>query len=227
MASSMANIDSRRVTYLTLDNDELEEAVLDILCTEENGPTLRDEIISYLVQGHLPQDSTLARKLKVKAARFIVIDKELYKKGYSQTYLKCLTPNKTNYVLREIHEGICGNHLGGRALAGKALRQGYLWPTMKRDAEKLVKHCRSCQDHANINHQPATLLQPLESPLTFAQWGMDIVEPFSLAPGQIKFIIVAVDYFTKWVEAEPLAKIAKKYVINFIRKNIMCRIGIM
>ncbi|XP_073152821.1 uncharacterized protein [Henckelia pumila] len=104
----------------------------------------KDEIIDYLKQEKLPANQVEARKLRVRSARFTIIDGELYKRGFSSPYLKCLTPAKGNYVLREIHEGISGNHLAGRALAGKALRQGYFWPTMKQDAIELAKHCHAC-----------------------------------------------------------------------------------
>ncbi|KAL0449053.1 UNVERIFIED_CONTAM: hypothetical protein Slati_1461700 [Sesamum latifolium] len=64
------------------------------------------------------------------------------------------------------------------------------------------------------------------SPCPFIQWGMDIVGPFPLATGQRKFLLVAIDYFTKWVEAEPLARITEGEVMKFIWKNIVCRFGI-
>ncbi|KAL0288882.1 UNVERIFIED_CONTAM: hypothetical protein Scaly_2717600 [Sesamum calycinum] len=155
-----------------------------------------------------------------------MIDGELYKRGFSQPFLKCLTPEEGNYVLREIHEGMCENHLGGKALAGKSLRQGFYWPTMLGDAHELVKCCRACQKHANVNHQPAALMRSLESPCSFDQWGIDLVGPLPQATRQRKFLIVAVDYFTKWVEAEPLAKILEKEVFKFLWRNIVCRFGI-
>ncbi|KAL0401373.1 UNVERIFIED_CONTAM: hypothetical protein Slati_4167200 [Sesamum latifolium] len=64
------------------------------------------------------------------------------------------------------------------------------------------------------------------SPCPFMQWGMDIVGPFPLAASQRKFLLVAIDYFTKWVEAEPLARITEGEVMKFIWKNIVCRFGI-
>ncbi|KAL0427954.1 UNVERIFIED_CONTAM: hypothetical protein Slati_2970200 [Sesamum latifolium] len=64
------------------------------------------------------------------------------------------------------------------------------------------------------------------SPCPFRQWGIDIVGPFPLAAGQRKFLLVAVDYFTKWVEAEPLARITEGEVMKFIWKNIICHFGI-
>ncbi|KAL0445575.1 UNVERIFIED_CONTAM: hypothetical protein Slati_1685400 [Sesamum latifolium] len=64
------------------------------------------------------------------------------------------------------------------------------------------------------------------SPCPFMQWGMDIVGPFPLTAGQRKFLLVAIDYLTKWVEAEPLARITEGEVMKFIWKNIVCRFGI-
>ncbi|KAI3445287.1 hypothetical protein Pfo_001952 [Paulownia fortunei] len=59
------------------------------------------------------------------------------------------------------------------------------------DSMELVRRCHSCQEHANIKHQPVVLLQTLESPCPFAKWGIDLVGPFSLTSGQRIFLIVA------------------------------------
>ena len=69
-------------------------------------------IISYLKDGKLPEGKDEAIKLRVKAARYVLINEVLYKRGFSQPYLRCLTPDEANYVLREIHEGACENHSG-------------------------------------------------------------------------------------------------------------------
>ena len=63
-------------------------------------------------------------------------------------------------------------------------------------------------------------------PWPFAQWGVDIIGPLPTGKGQVKYAIVAVDYFTKWVEAEPLAKITEKKTTDFIWKSIVCRFGV-
>ena len=64
------------------------------------------------------------------------------------------------------------------------------------------------------------------APWPFAQWGLDILGPFPLRTRQMKFLVVGIDYFTKWVEAEPLASITQQNVKNFIWKNIVCRFGV-
>ncbi|KAK3005556.1 hypothetical protein RJ639_016354 [Escallonia herrerae] len=131
----------------------------------------------------------------------------LFMDGSSNTsgsvpYLRCLTPSEANYPLREVHEGICGQHLGVRALAQKVLRQGYYWPTMHRDALDYTKKCDACQCFSLIPKQSPSPLSSLSSPIPFAMWGMDIMGPFPSATAQRRFVIVAIDYFTKWAEAE-------------------------
>ncbi|KAL2235727.1 UNVERIFIED_CONTAM: Gag-Pol polyprotein [Sesamum indicum] len=140
--------------------------------------------------------------------------------------LKCLDEERALYVMREIPEGSCGNHSGARSPAQKIVRQRFYWPTLAKDSKELVKKCESCQRYASLIHQPATPMEPIKIACPFDQWGIDIVGAFLPAQAQKKFIIVAVEYFTKWVEAEAVAQISKKEVISFIWKNIICRFGL-
>ena len=82
-------------------------------------------IISYLKDRKLSERKDEARKLRPRAARYVLMDKVLYKRGFSQPYLRCLVPDEANYVLREVHEGACGNHSGARSLIHKVVRAGY------------------------------------------------------------------------------------------------------
>ena len=111
-------------------------------------------------------------------------------------------------------------------MAGKVLRQGYYWPTILKDATDLVKKCKICKEHAKISRLPSEPLTSITSPWPFQQWGLDILGPLPLGKGQCKFIIVAVDYFTKWAEAEPLATITEQKIRNFVWRAIICRFGI-
>ncbi|KAK4382886.1 hypothetical protein Sango_2830100 [Sesamum angolense] len=122
-------------------------------------------------------------------------DSQLIVKQVEDTYeAKEESMQEGMHVLKEVHCSCCGAHAGTWALANKALRTGYFWPTMKQDA---------CQ-----------------------MWGMDIVGPFPMAPGQRKFLLVAIDYFTKWVEAKPLARIIEEEIVKFIWRNIICHFGL-
>uniref|UniRef100_A0A2N9F1B5 Uncharacterized protein n=1 Tax=Fagus sylvatica TaxID=28930 RepID=A0A2N9F1B5_FAGSY len=129
-------------------------------------------IIRYLKEGTLPADRAEAHKLRIQEA---------------------------NYVIREVHEGVCGNHSGARSLAHKLTRAGYYWPSLLHDATQFVKACDKCQH---------------------------IMGPFPVGTKQAKFLVVAIDYFTKWVEAEPLATISEKNVKSFVWKAVICRFGI-
>ena len=102
-------------------------------------PSWMDLIWDYLIEGLLPNDPKEASKLRTSSARFTIHRGSLYKRGFFTPILKCIAGKDVDYVLREVHEGVCGNHIGARALAGKALRQGYYWPTTLRDATELVR----------------------------------------------------------------------------------------
>lgn len=126
-------------------------------------------IISYIRDRTLPIDKGQARKLKYQAAKYILVDGVLYLRGYTFPLLQCLNDEKADYVLRQIHEVICGNHSRARSLAFKALRQGYFWPMMHQDAHKRNKSYKSCQSFANFSTQPSEKLTLMSSPWLFAQ----------------------------------------------------------
>ena len=115
-----------------------------------------------------------------------------------------------------VTEGICGNHPGGRTLAHGTHTQGYYWPTMKSDAADYVKKCDPWQRMSPILKSPVQDLVSISSPWPFAQWGIDIVGPLPLAPAQKKLLLVATDYFSKWIEADAFASIKDRDVTWFI-----------
>ena len=127
-------------------------------------PSWMDPILDYLVDGKLPCDPKEASKLRVRSLKFTVHRRTLYKRGFSAPILKCVGKENANYIFREVHEGICGNHIGARTLEGKTLRQGYYWPTMLKDVTELVRKCKACQEHAKISHLPSEPLTTVTSP---------------------------------------------------------------
>ena len=82
-----------------------------------------DPIVAYLKTEKLLENKTEARILRLKAARYVIYDNKLYNRGYSMPLLKCVTSFEANYIMREIHEGICKNHTRRQSLAFKALKQ--------------------------------------------------------------------------------------------------------
>ena len=94
---------------------------------------------------------------------------------------------------------------------------------MQADTKAYVKVYNQCQRFSNVPRQPSEYLTPMMAPWPFAQWGLDILFPFQLGTRKMKFLMVNIDYFTKWVEAEPLTNITQQNVKNFVWKNIVCR----
>ncbi|KAL0420201.1 UNVERIFIED_CONTAM: Ribonuclease HI [Sesamum latifolium] len=222
LASSIEDCRTRHITIHYLPEARTPLTVQPITTGED----WRTPIIKWIEEGLLPKNRWEATGLKTQATRFIMQEHILYKKSYTHPLLRCLSIEEGIHILQEIHSGCCGAHAGTRILANKALRAGYFWPTMKQDAIQLVSKCERCQKHSSLIHQPAEPLTTMLSPCPFMQWGMDIVGPFPLAAGQRKFLLVAIDYFTKWVEAEPLARITEGEIMKFIWKNIVCHFGI-
>ncbi|KAL5583004.1 hypothetical protein UlMin_015446 [Ulmus minor] len=183
---------------------------VDILCSPstdgisinqvDEGPTWMTPIVGYLLRGELPQDRTEARTLRIRAARYTYLAGQLYKRGFSIPLLKCVIADQGLYIMREIHEGVCGNHTG--------------------------KRCDACQRFLPLIHQPAEELNSVLSPWPFAKWGIDLIGPLLLGKYRMKFAVVAIDYYTKWVEAEPLSEITEARTTSFVWKNIVCRFGI-
>ncbi|XP_027108821.1 uncharacterized protein [Coffea arabica] len=171
------------------------------------GDTWMGPLIRFLSRGELPDDRTESRKLQRKAARYTIRQNLLYKRSYLGPWLRCITPEEDQRILQDIHKGLCGAHVGYRMLVKKALLLGYFWPTIRVDAQIMVLSCPACQHHAPEHHQPTNLMIPITSPWPFEQWGTDIIGQFPRAPDNYAYVVVAVDYFTKWAEAEPLRTI--------------------
>ena len=97
---------------------------------------------------------------------------------------------------------------------------------MNKDSLNYVKKCDKCQRFANIPRAAPNELTLMTSPWPFAVWGIDLIGSLPTGKGGVKYAIVAVDYFTKWVEAEPLAAITSKKSLDFVIKSIICRYGL-
>nr|KYP56267.1 Retrotransposable element Tf2 [Cajanus cajan] len=224
LASTKKPGQHRTIIQETLHSPSLDDKTVNVNDSEELG--WMTDIWNYLKDGALPTDKDEARKVRMRSAKFTIIDGELFKRGISIPLLKCLTISQAAYVVKEIHHGVCGMHSGARSMAARVLRAGYYWPTLKSDCQNYIQKCKECQQFGNAHRQPPEALHHMMAAWPFSQWGMDILGPFPPAKGQLKFLLVAIDYFTKWIEACPLAKITTENVRKFTWKNIVCRFGI-
>ena len=141
------------------------QSTVNIITTTDTWMT---PIIQYLKDGYLPEDKKQARLLRLKAAKYILYDEQLYIRGFLIPLLKCVHLMEGNYILQEIHEGVCGNHSKGQSLAHKVLRQGYFWPTLRTDAMTFTRKCDKCQRFSNIPSSHLEKLAPMTSPWPFA-----------------------------------------------------------
>nr|GEV32714.1 reverse transcriptase domain-containing protein [Tanacetum cinerariifolium] len=197
---------SKQVLVEILKNKSISKMEISTVIEEQN-PTWMTPIIEFISKGTLPHEQKDARRIRRKAQRFELRDGILYRRSFLQPWLQCIGPLQADYVLREIHVGSCSMHSGPRSVVARALRSGYYWPTMHRDARDVIKKCSDCQVHRPILRQPQQQLTPITSSWPFYKWGIDIAGPFPVAAGGLKFLIVAIDYFTKWIEAKAVATI--------------------
>ncbi|XP_027150213.1 uncharacterized protein LOC113750438 [Coffea eugenioides] len=194
-STSFSDLNKTILVEVLVESEYLEEVV----CPVYPGDTWMGPLIRFLSQGELPEDQTKSRKLQRKAARYGLRQNLLYKRSYLGLWLRCITSSEGERILQDIHEGLCGAHVGYQMLVKKALLLGYFWPTMRVDAQTMVLSYPSCQHHAPEHHRPTNLMIPITSPWPFEQWGTNMIGPFPRALGSYAYVVVAVDYFTKWV----------------------------
>ncbi|VFQ76691.1 unnamed protein product [Cuscuta campestris] len=184
------------------------------------------ELIRYKKDGILPGDETTARLIKRRAPTYVIENGRLYKRSYNGTLLRCVDEARAGQIMEEVHEGVCAAHQGPFSMARRIDLQGYFWPTMVKDCAKRAKRCKVCQVFQNIPGKPGTSYHPISSSIPFAHWGIDLIGLMPRAPGNFRWIIVAIDYFTKWIEAEPLDGGTSEQCSKFVNNNILCRYGV-
>jgi len=134
----------------------------------------------YLADGLLPQELTEAKIVKKNAGRYTLVDGKLFRHGYAHPIFSCVSGEQCTCIMTELHEGICGSHIGGRALSSKAVRAGYYWPTTRKDFTKYKQWCKQWQQHVDWHHAPPEGLRSIHNPCPFHTWGIDILGPFPL-----------------------------------------------
>jgi hypothetical protein len=139
--------------------------------------------------------------------------------------MKCISQVDGIEILIEIHEGECGHHAAARSLIAKAFRHGFYWPTAKADTNHIVELCQGCQMYSKQTHMPATTLHTIPITWPFVVWGLDMMGLLKTEPSGFTNLLVAVDKFTKFIEAKPIRKLDGKTALKFV-KDIVVRFGI-
>ncbi|XP_022857110.1 uncharacterized protein LOC111378175 [Olea europaea var. sylvestris] len=139
------------IKIVTEPSINMKPSVMDI----DHEPSWIDPIVEYISNGDLPRDPRAARSIRAKAARYCIIRGVLFRQSLTLPYLRCLKPSESLQALTEVHEGVCRNHQGARALAYKLIRYGYYWPTIKKMQLNMSK------DATNVRGL-VTLYMPLQ-----------------------------------------------------------------
>ena len=168
------------------------------------------------------------RALRQLATQFVICEGTLYRWSTDGIQLLCLDRASTDRVMREVHVGVCGPHIGGHMLARKIMRTEYFLLTMETNCCQFVQRCLKCQIHEDLIHVPPSELHVLTSPWPFSVWSIDIIGKISpKSSSGHEFILVAIDYFIKWVETASYARLTSSGVANFIKSHIICRYGVL
>ena len=217
-----------------LDHQDTGEPICDDFPDEhlfhiEGEDSLYYDILQFIVHGFTPPNLT-RHQLSLfyqKIGPYTLVKGVLHKMGKDDKLRRCLETREVHKCLTMLHDEGPGGHYGVDSTAKKVLAAGYWWPTLHRDVDLYVKGCDACQRSGKTNvttHWPLTPIMPL-SPAE--KWGIDFVGPFNHTshPHKNKYILIATDYATKWVEAAATKKDDADTVARFMWENIITRFG--
>ncbi|KAM1944558.1 hypothetical protein ACFX15_012770 [Malus domestica] len=197
-----------------------------LLSLEVSEPWYAD-LVNYLVTKQVP--STLDKYKSVKLrndARFYVWDDPyLWKYCLDQIIRRCVHNSEFNSILAFCHSYACGGHFGTQRIALKVLESGFYWPTLFKDARTICMTCDRCQRIGTIGAKDQMPQTPIFNVEIFDVWGMHFMGPFSPSY-RFTYILLAVDYVSKWVEAKATRTNDYRVVADFIKANIFSRFGI-
>jgi hypothetical protein len=190
-------------------------------------PDWRTTYLDCLTRGELPLDKTEARRIARRVKTFVIYgdDKELYQRSSTVILQHCITIEEGKNLLEDLHLRACGHHAAPQTLVGNAFRQGFYWPTAVSDATKLVRSCKGCQYYARQTHLPAHALQTIPITWPFAIWGLNLVGSLKRTTRGFTHLLIAVDTFSKWIEARPITNVRSEQAALFFT-DIIHRFGV-
>nr|GFB52332.1 reverse transcriptase domain-containing protein [Tanacetum cinerariifolium] len=150
-------------------------------------------------------------------------DPYLFMTCADQIIRRCVTGKEAIDILNACHSGPTGGHYGANYTAKKVFDSGFYWPTIYKDAFELVKRCDSCQRQGKISQKDEMPQNSIQICEFFDVWGIDFMGSFPSSKGN-KYILVVVDYLSKWVEAKALPTNDARVVVKFL-KSLFFRFG--
>jgi hypothetical protein len=183
-------------------------------------------IVNYLAIGEIPKDWSTQdkRKFLVEVRNFYWDDPNLFKYCPDQIIRRCVPNNEVISVLKFCHSEACGGHFSIKKTAAKILQCGFYWPTLFKDTNNFCRSCERCQKLGAISRRNMMPLNPILVIEIFDCWGIDFMGPFPPSFGYL-YILVAVDYVSKWVEAVACKNNDHRTVVKFLKEHILSRFG--
>ena len=164
------------------------------------------------------------RKLRTNRRFYIWDDLLIFRRGVDLIIRRCVLEIEQGKILDECHASPYGEHFAGDRTTYKILQSGFYWPTLFRDCFEWVKHCDKCQRMGNISKRNEMPLQGILVVQNFYVLGIDFMGPFLSSFGNL-YILLTVDYVSKWVEATTYPRNDASIVVGFIQRNILSRFG--
>ncbi|RVX02354.1 Transposon Tf2-8 polyprotein [Vitis vinifera] len=149
----------------------------------------------------------------------------LFKYCADQIIRKCVPEQEQSGILSHCHDNACGGHFASQKTAMKVIQSGFWWPSLFKDAHSMCKGCDRCQRLGKLTRRNMMPLNPILIVDVFDVWGIDFMGPFPMSFGH-SYILVGVDYVSKWVEAIPCRSNDHKVVLKFLKDNIFARFGV-
>ncbi|KAL4279835.1 hypothetical protein GQ457_03G022270 [Hibiscus cannabinus] len=192
---------------------------------EKSTPWYAD-FVNYIVSRILPHQLNYQgrKRFKHNAKGYFWDEPYLFKQCADQIIRRCIPEEEQQTILEQCHSAPYGGHFGGNRTAAKVLQSGFYWPTLHKDAQLFCQQCDRCQRTGNISKRNEMPLQNILEVELFDVWGIDFMGPFPSSFGNL-YILLAVDYVSKWVEAVATTHNDAKTVQRFIKKNIFTRFG--
>jgi hypothetical protein len=184
------------------------------------------DIVNYLVTGQMPlhwgrQDKS---KFMAMVKNFFWEDPYLFKYCPDQIIRRCVPEPDQSSIISFCHDHACGDHFSAKKTTAKILQCRFYWPTIFQDAHTYCVSCERCQKLGSISRRNMMPLKPILIVEIFDVWGIDFVGPFPLSFGYL-YILVAVDYVSKWVEAVACKTNDHRVVVQFLKATIFARFG--
>ncbi|XP_027109143.1 uncharacterized protein [Coffea arabica] len=180
-----------------------------------------NDIKEFMKTGSYPPDADSVVKsfLCRLSSRFFLNGEVLHKKTSDLGLLRCINEEEADYMMKEVHIGVYGPHMNGHLLAKKIMRSGYFWLIIGHDCVNFVRKCIKCQMQGDVIRAPPTELHSMTAPWSCSMWRMDVIGSIDpSASNGHQFILVAIEYFTKWVEVASYKHVTKKVVSDFFEK---------